>query len=155
MPRLTITISDELDDELAHRSRTEERFDSKADVVRAMIERGRETDALRQSLAEREERIERLERELEHAEGQLEALRDANDRGERLQERIDRTLAYVEERQRAAMAPFFVRWLRWWRLRNRETGPTAGRAEAEEESRVDDEPRDDDLRSGEAAAPGS
>ena len=113
MPRLTITISDELDDELARRSETEA-FDSKADAVRALIERGREADELRRQLDEREERIERLESELERKEGQIEALREA--RGDRVDTLVER----AEKRHRDVLAPFFVRWIRWLKLRRRD-----------------------------------
>jgi len=129
MSRLTITIPDDIDDELARRARTDERFESKADVVRAMIERGREADELRAALDEREERIERLERDLEYKDGQLDALRDAMERRRRLLDRIDRLVERADDRHRAALAPFFARWRRWWQLRGRSGDDNSGEPE--------------------------
>ena len=103
MPRLSITISDELDDELVSKVEDKERFSSKADVVRHFIERGR--------------RVDELEREVEHKEARIDELRNQMTARENQQERITALENRIEEQQDRADAPFPVKWWRWYKRR--------------------------------------
>jgi phage-related minor tail protein len=64
MARLSITVSDALDDELTAKTGDDEPFDSKADVVRHLIERGRGADELEAELESERARAEDLRRQL-------------------------------------------------------------------------------------------
>lgn len=62
-----------------------------------------ECDELRTRLEQRETRIEQLEEQLA--------------RRSQVEEKVDTLARRVEDRERAADAPFFVRWVRWVRRR--------------------------------------
>jgi predicted RNase H-like nuclease (RuvC/YqgF family) len=104
MPRLSITISGDLNDELESKRQDDERFSSKADVVRHYIKRGR--------------RVGELEREIEHRDARIEELRNQMTARENQGERIDALERRIEEQQVAADAPFPVKWYRWLKRRS-------------------------------------
>lgn len=101
MPRITVTISESLDDWLESQTGDSEGFDSKSEVMRHYVERGREADD--------------LERELELAESRLDDLRRQMVERENVQEKVDVLATQVEEQRETMNAPFFVRWYRWVR----------------------------------------
>ena len=103
MPRITVTISDELDEYLEEKSGDNAEFDSKSEVMRHLAERGREADDLEQELNIAQNRIEELRKQMTHREN--------------MEERVDVLANKIEEEQRARDAPFPVRWYRWWRGR--------------------------------------
>ncbi len=104
MPRITITISESLDEYLEEESGEDGEFDSKSEVMRHLAERGREVDD--------------LERELEMAETRIEDLRRQMAARDNVEEKVDVLAKRLEDEQRAQDAPFVVRWYRWWRRRN-------------------------------------
>lgn len=99
MPRLTITLSDELADFIEEESGDSGEFESKSAAVRHYLERGQEAD--------------KLEQEVEHLEAQLNDLRRQLYARDNVEEKVDVLANRIEETQAAADAPFFVRWGRW------------------------------------------
>lgn len=99
MPRLTITLSDELAEFIDEESDDSGRFDSKSEAVRHYLERGQEADD--------------LEREVEHLEARLDEMRNQLYARDDVEEKVDILANRIEETQQAADAPFFVRWGRW------------------------------------------
>lgn len=102
MPRITVTISDELDEFLESESDDSDKFSSKSDVMRHYVERGREADDLEARLERREDRIAELE-------GQLR-------RRSTVEEKVD-TLAKRVKENDAPAPPAPIRWIQWWRSR--------------------------------------
>jgi len=103
MPRITVTISESLNEHLEEKSGEDAEFSSKSEVMRHLAERGRKADD--------------LEHELEIAENRIEELRQQMMHRENMQEKVDVLANRIEDDQRARDAPFFVRWYRWWRDR--------------------------------------
>ena len=103
MPRITVTISDELDDYLEEHSGDGEEFDSKSEVMRHLAQRGQETDDLETELEMKQNRIKDLERQM--------GARD------QVEEKVDVLANRIEQEQSNPDPPFFVRWAQWWRSR--------------------------------------
>lgn len=101
MPRITITISDELNNFLDQELEDNDRFNSKADVMRYYISRGQEAGDLEQELEIAENRLSELRQQLYHRDD--------------VEEKVDVLAERIEEAQRQQDAPFVVRWWRWWR----------------------------------------
>lgn len=101
MPRITITISDELDVFLEEELEANSEFSSKADVMRHYIDRGREAES--------------LEHDLEIAENRLKELRQQMYHQDEVEQKVDLLAKRIEETQRQQDAPFVVRWWRWFR----------------------------------------
>lgn len=99
MPRLTVTLSDELAEFVEEESGDDGEFDSKSEAVRHYLERGQEADD--------------LEQEVDHLEAQLDDLRRQMYERENVEQKVDILANRIEETQVAADAPFFVRWGRW------------------------------------------
>lgn len=104
MPRFTLTISDEVDEFLEKESDDNGEFSSKSEVMNHYFEQGR--------------RVEKLERELEIKQNRIEDLRRQMVEREKVEEKVDVLAKRMEDQERAADAPFFVRWMRWWQSRN-------------------------------------
>lgn len=103
MPRITITISDELDEFLDKEIEESDRFNSKAEVMRHYLDRGREADSLEQELEITEKRLEELRQQLYHQDS--------------VEEKVDVLATRVEKAQQQQNAPFVVRWWNWWKQR--------------------------------------
>lgn len=99
MPRLTITLSDELAEFIEEESSDNEDFDSKSEAVRHYLRRGQDADD--------------LEAEVEVLENRLDDLRRQLYERDDVEEKVDVLANKVEKTQQAADAPFFVRWGRW------------------------------------------
>ena len=105
MPRITVTISDELDEYLDENSGDNEEFDSKSEVMRYLAQRGQEVDDLETELEMKQNRIEDLERQM--------GARD------QVEEKVDVLAKRIEEDQSSPNPPFFVQWAQWWRQRGK------------------------------------
>lgn len=103
MPRLTVTLSDELAKFVEEKAEDDDRFNSKSEVVRHYMQRGRDADD--------------LEAEIEHLEARRDDLRRQLYERDNVEEKVDVLANTIEEQQAAADAPFFVRWGRWCRRR--------------------------------------
>ena len=108
MPRITVTISDELDDYLEEHSGEGEEFDSKSEVMRHLAQRGQEVDDLETELEMKQNRIEDLERQM--------GARD------QVEEKVDVLAKRIEEDNSSHDPPFFVQWVQWWRGRGESEG---------------------------------
>ena len=107
MPRITVTISDELDEYLEEHSGDDEEFDSKSEVMRSLAQRGQEVDDLETELEIKQNRIEDLERQM--------GARD------QVEEKVDVLAKRIEEDTSSPDPPFFVRWAQWWQSRGGES----------------------------------
>ena len=105
MPRITVTISDELDEYLEENSGEGEEFDSKSEVMRHLAQRGQEVDDLETELEMKQNRIEDLERQM--------GARD------QVEEKVDVLAKRIEEGNSSPDPPFFVQWVQWWRQRGK------------------------------------
>ena len=103
MPRITVTISDELDEYLEDNSGDDEEFDSKSEVMRHLANRGLEADDLEREIELKQNKIEDLERQM--------GARD------QVEEKVDVLAKRIEEEQSAPNRPFFVEWVQWFRNR--------------------------------------
>lgn len=116
MPRLTITLSDELAEFIEEESGDNGEFESKSAAVRHYLERGQEAESLENEVEVMEARLDDLRRQLY----------ERND----VEEKVDVLANQIEETQQAADAPFFVRWGRWvsrkWNSSSRDQGPEKG-----------------------------
>jgi Arc/MetJ-type ribon-helix-helix transcriptional regulator len=83
MPRITVTISDALDEHLEEQSGDGEEFGSKSEVMRHLAEHGREAAELR-------DRVDELESELADAREQRDELQERADRVEDLETELER-----------------------------------------------------------------
>ena len=108
MPRITVTISDELDDYLEEHSGKGEEFDSKSEVIRHLAQRGQEVDDLETELEMKQNRIEDLERQM--------GARD------QVEEKVDVLAKRIEDDSTSPDPPFFVQWVQWWRERGKSEG---------------------------------
>ena len=99
MTRITVTISDDLDEYLEEKSGDEAEFDSKSEVMRSLAERGIEAEDLKKELAITENRLEELRKQMYQQEN--------------VEEKVDVLARRIEETEKARDAPFFVRWGRW------------------------------------------
>lgn len=99
MPRITITVSDELNDYLEEKSGDGGDFGSKSEVMRHLAERGREAEDLEQENEILENRIDELHQQLAKTNN--------------VEERVDVLAKRIEDDRQARDAPFFVRWGRW------------------------------------------
>ena len=105
MPRITVTISDELDEYLEENSGDGEEFDSKSEVMRHLAQRGQEVDELETELEMKQNRIEDLERQM--------GARD------QVEEKVDVLAKRIEEDNASPDPPFFIEWMQWWRQRGK------------------------------------
>lgn len=105
MPRITVTISDELDEYLEEHSGDGEEFDSKSEVMRHLAQRGQEVDDLETEVEMKQNRIEDLERQM--------GARD------QVEEKVDVLAKRIEEEQSTPDPPFFVEWVQWFRSRRK------------------------------------
>ncbi|XVH30399.1 hypothetical protein ACNS7O_08280 [Haloferacaceae archaeon DSL9] len=121
MPRLTITIPEELDDELQRLSADDAAYQSKADALRELVRRGQAADDTERRLAEKEAAIDRLRREVEQQNGQIAALETQLEASAESTSEFEELVSTLETHRRASLAPFFVRWLHWWRHRESAT----------------------------------
>jgi len=112
MPRITVTISDELDEYLDENSGDNEEFDSKSEVMRYLAQRGQEVDDLETELEMKQNRIEDLERQM--------GARD------QVEEKVDVLAKRIEEDSESPDPPFFVQWVQWWRQRGESDGSDNG-----------------------------
>ena len=103
MPRITVTISDELDEHLEDNSGDDEEFDSKSEVMRHLANRGLEADDLEREIELKQNKIEDLERQM--------GARD------QVEEKVDVLAKRIEEEQSSPNPPFFVEWVQWFRSR--------------------------------------
>ena len=103
MPRITVTISDELDEYLEDNSGDAEEFDSKSEVMRHLANRGLEADDLEREIELKQNKIEDLERQM--------GARD------QVEKKVDVLAKRIEEEQSAPDPPFFVEWVQWFRNR--------------------------------------
>jgi Arc/MetJ-type ribon-helix-helix transcriptional regulator len=103
MPRITVTISDELDEYLEEKSGEGKEFNSKSEVMRNLAQRGQEADDLEIELDIKQNRIEDLERQM--------GARD------QVEEKVDLLANRIEEEQSSPDPPFFVEWVQWFRSR--------------------------------------
>ena len=103
MPRITVTISDELDEYLEDNSGGDEEFDSKSEVMRHLANRGIEADDLETKIEMKQNKIEDLERQM--------GARD------QVEEKVDLLANRIEEEQSSPDPPFFVEWVQWFRSR--------------------------------------
>ncbi len=103
MPRITVTISDSLDEYLEEESGGDGEFDSKSEVMRHLAERGQDAEKLERDLNVAENRIKDLERQM--------GARD------QVEEKVDVLAKRIEEDKSSADPPFFVQWVQWWRQR--------------------------------------
>ncbi len=108
MPRLTVTITEEQSDLLDEMSGDDGAYESKSAVVRNFLQAGEERQALREEIARLEDRLESREARVAELEEQLA-------RRSQVEEKVDVLAERVEDRERAADAPFFIRWARWFR----------------------------------------
>ena len=105
MPRITVTISDELDEYLEENSGDDEEFDSKSEVMRSLAQRGQEAEDLETELDIKQNRIEDLERQM--------GARD------HVEEKVNVLAKQIEEDRSSPDPPFFVRWAQWWQQRGK------------------------------------
>ena len=105
MPRITVTISDELDEYLEENSGDDEEFDSKSEVMRSLAQRGQEAEDLETELEIKQNRIENLERQM--------GARD------HVEEKVNVLAKRIEEDRSSPDPPFFVRWAQWWQQRGK------------------------------------
>jgi len=103
MPRITVTISDELDEYLEDNSGDDEEFDSKSEVMRHLANRGIKADDLETEIEMKQNKIEDLERQM--------GARD------QVEEKVDLLANRIEEEQSSPDPPFFVEWVQWFRNR--------------------------------------
>ena len=103
MPRITVTISDELDEYLEDNSGDDEEFDNKSEVMRHIANRGIEADDLETEIEMKQNKIEDLERQM--------GARD------QVEEKVDLLANRIEEEQSSPDPPFFVEWVQWFRGR--------------------------------------
>jgi Arc/MetJ-type ribon-helix-helix transcriptional regulator len=96
MPRLTITLSDELAEFIDEESGDSGEFDSKSEAVRHYVERGRDAEDLENEVEVLENRLDELRRQLYERDD--------------VEEKVDVLANKVEKTQQAADAPFFIRW---------------------------------------------
>jgi len=110
MPRTqtTIRLEEQLIEDLD--SEAEEKGISRSEYIRQILrERGEseelreEIDTLTQRLESREERIEELEQQLT--------------RRSQIEEKVEEVALEVREEREESNAPFFVKWVRWFRER--------------------------------------
>lgn len=99
MPRITVTIPDDLDEYLEEKSGDGGEFNSKSEVMRELAERGIEAEDLEQELAITENRLEELRKQMYHQEN--------------VEEKVDLLANRIEKAEKTRDAPFFVRWGRW------------------------------------------
>lgn len=99
MPRITVTISDDLDEYLEEKSGDGKEFDSKSEVMRRLAERGIEAEDLEQELEITKNRLEELRKRMYHQDD--------------VEEKVNTLAKRLEESEKARDAPFFVRWGRW------------------------------------------
>lgn len=99
--QVSVRIPLRLKAELEHEA--DERGISRSEYIRETLEERHEADRLRERLDVREERIDELETQLA--------------KRSQVEEKVDVLQKRVEERQHTDDAPFFVRWVRWWRSR--------------------------------------
>lgn len=81
----------------------DERGISRSEYIRTTLESRHEADHLRERLDVREERIDELEMQLA--------------KRSQVEEKVDTLQNRVEDQQSTQNAPFFVRWVQWWRSR--------------------------------------
>lgn len=103
MPRITVTISDELDEYLEDNSGDDDEFDSKSEVMRHLANRGLEADDLEREIELKQNKIEDLERQM--------GARD------QVEEKVDILANRIEQEQSTPDPPFFVRWAQWFKSR--------------------------------------
>jgi len=97
MEQITLRLPEELLDDLD--SEAEDRGISRSEHIRNVLESRRDVDRLRARIDELEEQLARRSQ---------------------VEEKVDTLARRVEDRERAADAPFFVRWARWFRRRGDE-----------------------------------
>jgi Arc/MetJ-type ribon-helix-helix transcriptional regulator len=76
---------------------------SRSEYIRRLIERGREYERVRQ--------------EMRITQNKLEEARDQMKHRDQLEQKVDVLAKRIEEREETALAPFPIRWFRWWRSR--------------------------------------
>lgn len=101
MPRVTVSIPDELLQEIEDREADNAEYSSRSDAIRGLLRDGLEAESLRQDLEIERNRKEELQRRLIERDD--------------VAERVDVLARRLEDREKAADAPFIVRWGRWAR----------------------------------------
>jgi metal-responsive CopG/Arc/MetJ family transcriptional regulator len=99
MEQITLRLPSELLQELDEEA--DEAGVSRSEYIRDTLRTRENTDVLRERIHQKEERIDQLEEQLV--------------RRSQVEEKVDTLARRVEDRERAADAPFFVRWARWFR----------------------------------------
>jgi predicted ribosome quality control (RQC) complex YloA/Tae2 family protein len=125
MPRFSITVPDDLDDWLEEQLDEDDPDDSKSGTARRHLKRAQRLDeheADLDDLVQAYERVDDLEAEVDDLRERLDSRADRIDqleeqlaRRSQVEEKVDVLAERVEDRERAADAPFFVRWARWFR----------------------------------------
>jgi metal-responsive CopG/Arc/MetJ family transcriptional regulator len=102
MQQISIKLSDDAIDSLDDLAE-DEHGGNRSEAAREIVEKGLDYDDLK---------IER-----DHAEARADQLREQMVARSNTEEEVVALRRRIEERERAADAPFPIRWLRWWRSR--------------------------------------
>jgi len=102
MEHLSVTVEEETVEYVEQLA--EERDTSQSEIVRELIADGQQAEEYQQEVEALQERLESREERIDQLEEQLA-------RRSQLEEKVD-TLA---KQQQEPEAPFFVKWLRWWK----------------------------------------
>jgi metal-responsive CopG/Arc/MetJ family transcriptional regulator len=102
MQQISIKLSDDTIESLNELAE-DEHGGNRSEAAREIVEKGLDYDDLK---------IER-----DHAEARADQLREQMVARSNTEEEVVALRRRIEERERSADAPFFVRWARWWRSR--------------------------------------
>lgn len=102
MPRITVTISDELDEVLEDKSGDEGEFGSKSEMMRYLAEHGRDAEELQQRVDELEDELEAVREQRDQLQERVGDLDDLERKVERLQNEKRMLLAEREEKAELA-----------------------------------------------------
>jgi len=111
-PRISCSIPEEIDEHIESLVE-EDRFNSKSDAIRYLLDRGREADELKAKLDSREERIEQLEDQLARRSNIEDDLEEVAETVEDLPAQIRGTESYSERRQRKLDQASLSQRIKW------------------------------------------
>jgi len=111
-PRISCSIPEELDEHIESLV-DDERFNSKSDAIRYLLDRGREADELKDKLDSREKRIEQLEDQLARRSNIEDDLEEVAETVEDLPAKIQGTESYSERRQRKLDQASLSQRIKW------------------------------------------
>lgn len=114
MKKLSVSLEPDHVDRLDERQ-SEGDATSRSAALRQILD---EYEELRTECEELRTECENLRTRLESREDRIDELEEQLARRSQVEEKVDTLAKRVEDRERAADAPFFVRWARWFRSRD-------------------------------------